>query len=93
MNYFSLTPIQNINAQVQDQPIKEKNQIELERKINNFKPLKQLLLGKGISFDVESFLSSRGKKILTSQLAQRTEMYSIEQAKYRTKIGRKIFEI
>ena len=79
LSYFVLPPEQKVIAQKQPFPKPDE-----ARQIKNFKPLKELLVQKGVPFEPELVLSPQSKKVVASKLAQMLEMYETRQ------LGKKI---
>lgn len=78
-NYFVLPPTQKVIAQAQKSLAPDQ-----AKKIENFRPLKELLVQKGVPFEPELVLRPRSKKLIASKLAQMPEMYEVRQ------VGKKI---
>jgi len=74
-NYLFLPPVQEVVAQEQPSPTSDDN----ARQIEDFRPLKELLVQKGVPFEPELLLSPKGKKLITPKLAQIPEMYETRQ--------------
>lgn len=77
-NYFVLSPVQ-VAAQKQPFSIQDK-----AKQIQDFRPLKELLVQKGVPFEPELMLNPKSKKLVASKLTQMPEMYEIRQ------LGKKI---
>lgn len=78
-NYFVLSPVQEVAAQKQPLPISDK-----AKQIEQFRPLKELLIQKGVPFEPNLMLSPKSKRLVASKLAQMPEMYETRQ------LGKKI---
>ena len=78
-NYSVLFSVQKTVAQKLPFSIADK-----AKQIEQFRPLKELLIQKGVAFEPELMLNPQSKKEVVSKLAQMPEMYEIRQ------LGRKI---
>lgn len=73
-NYFVLPPVQKVLAQKQPFQMPDKAQ-----QIENFRPLKELLVQKELPFEPELLLNPQSKSLVASKLAQVPEMYETQQ--------------
>jgi hypothetical protein len=77
--YFVLLPIQKVAAQKQPFLTLDKAQ-----QIEDFRPLKELLIQQEVPFEPDILLKPNSKKLISSKLSQTPEMYEIR------KLGKKI---